>query len=101
MTIDPSATSPIVEMVKRYPIKSKNTIAHIARRRKGISSSRTATRSCVNCGASLDLAHNSDLKDYSPVLVGVYQPVGTTDSGLAFVRCSKGLVRLSRRTAAT
>src|SRR5208282_5045280 len=24
-----SATSPIAEMVKRYPIKSKNTIAHI------------------------------------------------------------------------
>src|SRR5690242_11015433 len=30
-----SATSPIAEMVKRYPIKSKNTIAHIRKATQG------------------------------------------------------------------
>jgi len=62
-----SATSPIAEMVKRYPIKSKNTMRHWI------------------------FAHNGDLKDYSPVLSGVYQPVGTTDSELAFCALLEGL----------
>ena len=87
-----SATSPIAEMVKRYPIKSKNTIAHI----------RKATQGHIlleNChpfmrelwGRHWIFAHNGDLKDYSPVLTGVYQPVGTTDSELAFCALLEGL----------
>jgi glutamine amidotransferase len=36
-------------------------------------------------------AHNGDLKDYSPFLTGVYQPVGTTDSELAFCALLQGL----------
>jgi predicted glutamine amidotransferase len=87
-----SATSPIAEMVKRYPIKSKNTIAHI----------RKATQGHIvleNChpflrelwGRHWIFAHNGDLQDYRPVLSGVYQPVGTTDSELAYCALLQGL----------
>ncbi|MEX3954510.1 class II glutamine amidotransferase [Trinickia sp. EG282A] len=87
-----SATSPIAEMVKRYPIKSKNTIAHI----------RKATQGHIlleNChpfmrelwGRHWIFAHNGDLKDYRPTLSGICQPVGTTDSELAFCAIMQGL----------
>ena len=87
-----SATSPIAEMVKRYPIKSKNTIAHI----------RKATQGHIlleNChpfmrelwGRHWIFAHNGDLKDYNPAMSGVYQPVGSTDSELAFCALLQGL----------
>jgi predicted glutamine amidotransferase len=88
-----SATSPIAEMVKRYPIKSKNTIAHI----------RKATQGHIlleNChpfmrelwGRHWIFAHNGDLQDYRPAMNGgVYQPVGTTDSELAFCALMQGL----------
>ncbi|HEY2606454.1 MAG TPA: class II glutamine amidotransferase, partial [Paraburkholderia sp.] len=87
-----SATSPIAEMVKRYPIKSKNTIAHI----------RKATQGHIlleNChpfmrelwGRHWIFAHNGDLQAYAPELNGVYQPVGTTDSELAFCALLQGL----------
>jgi glutamine amidotransferase len=79
-------------MVKRYPIKSKNTIAHI----------RKATQGHIvleNChpfmrelwGRHWIFAHNGDLQNYSPVLSGVYQPVGSTDSELAFCALLQGL----------
>lgn len=79
------ATSPIAELVKKYPIKSKNTIAHI----------RKATQGHImleNChpfqrelwGRHWIFAHNGDLRDYTPVPSGAYLPVGTTDSELAF-----------------
>lgn len=87
-----AATSPIAELVKRYPIKSKNVIAHI----------RKATQGHIeleNChpflrelwGRHWIFAHNGDLKDYAPFLSGVYQPVGTTDSELAFCELMQGL----------
>ncbi|BEH19775.1 class II glutamine amidotransferase [Burkholderia pseudomallei] len=88
-----SSTSPIAEMVKRYPIKSKNTIAHI----------RKATQGHIlleNChpfmrelwGRHWIFAHNGDLQSYVPDLEGgVYQPVGTTDSEKAFCKLMQGL----------
>jgi predicted glutamine amidotransferase len=87
-----SATSPIAEMVKRYPIKSKNTIAHI----------RKATQGHIvleNChpflrelwGRHWIFAHNGDLQNYRPELSDVYQPVGTTDSELAYCALLQGL----------
>ena len=80
-----AGTSPVAELVKRYPIKSKNVISHI----------RKATQGSVrleNChpfmrelwGRHWIFAHNGDLKHFSPFLSGVYQPVGDTDSELAF-----------------
>ena len=78
-------TSPIAALIKRYPIKSKNVIAHI----------RKATQGHVtleNChpfvrelwGRYWVFAHNGDLQDFSPQLDGIYRPVGSTDSERAF-----------------
>lgn len=77
--------SPIAELIKRYPIKSKNVIAHI----------RKATHGPValeNChpfmremwGRYWVFAHNGDLKGFAPALTGAYRPVGSTDSEQAF-----------------
>src|ERR1700740_2304033 len=77
--------SPIAELIKRYPIKSTNVIAHI----------RKATQGQVmleNChpfvrelwGQYWVFAHNGDLKEFAPVLDGPFRPVGNTDSELAF-----------------
>lgn len=80
-----SATSPIAELVKQYPIKSKNTIAHIRKATQG----RIVLENCHPFqrelwGRHWIFAHNGDLRDYAPALGGVYLPVGTTDSELAF-----------------
>ena len=80
-----AVSSPIADLIKRYPIKSKNVIAHI----------RKATQGGVtleNChpfvrelwGRYWVFAHNGDLKGFTPELNGSYRPVGTTDSELAF-----------------
>lgn len=82
---NPSIVSPIAELVKNYPIKSKNVIAHI----------RKATQGEVgleNChpfqrelwGQYWVFAHNGNLENFSPTLSGLYQPVGKTDSEKAF-----------------
>ncbi len=78
-------TSPIAELIKRYPIKSTNVIAHI----------RKATQGSVtleNChpfvrelwGRYWVFAHNGDLKEFAPLLDGAFQAVGSTDSEQAF-----------------
>ncbi|KAG0162699.1 hypothetical protein DFQ30_001435 [Apophysomyces sp. BC1015] len=79
------ATSPIAELVKKYPIKSKNTIAHIRKATQG----RIVLENCHPFqrelwGRHWIFAHNGDLRDYTPALGDVYLPVGTTDSELAF-----------------
>ena len=88
----PAASSPIADLIKSYPIKSKNVIAHI----------RKATQGVVrleNChpfirelwGRHWIFAHNGDLAAYDPFLSGVYQPVGDTDSEVAFCAIMQGL----------
>jgi len=80
-----ASASPVADLIKRYPIKSKNVISHI----------RKATQGQVtleNChpfvrelwGRYWVFAHNGDLKDFHPVLDGAFRPVGTTDSEHAF-----------------
>ena len=80
-----AATSPVADLVRRYPIKSRHVIAHI----------RKATQGAValeNChpfvrelwGRYWVFAHNGDLKNFSPSLTGTFRPVGTTDSEQAF-----------------
>ena len=80
-----AATSPIARMLRTYPIKSHNVVAHV----------RKATVGAVtleNChpfvrelwGCYWVFAHNGDLKDYAPLLHGSFRPVGSTDSELAF-----------------
>jgi len=90
----PSAQSPVAELIKQYPIKSRNVIAHI----------RKATQGKIhleNChpfmrelwGRHWIFAHNGDLLGYSPTLDGQYRPVGETDSEIAFCHIMQGLRR--------
>lgn len=85
--VDPgaAAASPVADLIRRYPIKSRNVISHI----------RKATVGAVtleNChpfvrelwGRYWVFAHNGDLKDYAPRLHGHFRPVGSTDSEQAF-----------------
>ena len=77
--------SPIAELIRRYPIKSRNVIAHIRKATQGVVS-------LQNChpfvrelwGRYWVFAHNGDLKDYAPRLHGQFRPVGSTDSEQAF-----------------
>jgi glutamine amidotransferase len=81
----PSVQSPVAALVKGYPIKSMNVIAHI----------RKATVGAVgleNChpfqrelwGRYWVFAHNGDLLEFEPDRSGIYRPVGQTDSERAF-----------------
>jgi predicted glutamine amidotransferase len=77
--------SPIAELIKRCPIKSKNVIAHIRKATQG----RVALENCHPFvrelwGRYWVFAHNGDLKDFAPVLNGAFRPVGSTDSEWAF-----------------
>ena len=77
--------SPIAELIKRYPIKSTNVIAHIRKATQG----QVALENCHPFvrelwGRYWVFAHNGDLKEFAPVLNGAFRPVGNTDSELAF-----------------
>lgn len=77
--------SPVAELIRRYPIQSRNVIAHIRKATQG-------AVSLQNChpfvrelwGRYWVFAHNGDLKDYHPRLHGSFHPVGSTDSERAF-----------------
>lgn len=77
--------SPIAELIKRYPIKSKNVIAHIRKATQGVVSLENCHPFVRECwGKYWVFAHNGDLKNFTPALGGAYHPVGATDSELAF-----------------
>ena len=81
----PAIASPIADLVRQYPIKSKHVIAHI----------RKATFGAVNLenchpfrrelwGRYWVFAHNGDLPTFTLTQPGFYRPVGQTDSEQAF-----------------
>ena len=77
--------SPVAELIKRYPIKSTNVIAHIRKATQGqvnLENCHPFQRECW--GHHWVFAHNGDLKDFAPHLDGSFLPVGNTDSELAF-----------------
>ena len=85
--IDPESArrSPVAEMVKQYPIKSDQVIAHIRKATYG----RVALENCHPFvrelwGRYWVFAHNGDLHGYAPRLHGHFRPVGDTDSERAF-----------------
>jgi glutamine amidotransferase len=85
--IDPQSAvdSPVADMVRRYPIKSGNVIAHIRKATQG----HVALENCHPFvrelwGRYWVFAHNGDLKDFHPRLHGAFRPVGSTDSERAF-----------------
>lgn len=81
----PSFSSPIAEVVRNYPIKSKNVVAHIRRATRGVVAlENTHPFQRELWGRYWVFAHNGTLPDYSPSLRGSFTPVGATDSEKAF-----------------
>jgi glutamine amidotransferase len=77
--------SPVAELVKHYPIKSGNVIAHIRKATQGqVALQNTHPFVRELWGRYWVFAHNGDLKNYAPRLHGSFRPVGSTDSELAF-----------------
>jgi glutamine amidotransferase len=80
-----AAESPVAELIRHYPVKSRNVISHIRKATQG-------EVTLENChpfvrelwGRYWVFAHNGDLKDYAPRLHGSFRPVGHTDSERAF-----------------
>ena len=81
----PASESPVAELIRRYPIKSRNVVSHI----------RKATQGAValeNChpfvrelwGRYWVFAHNGNLENFHPRLHAAFRPVGATDSERAF-----------------
>lgn len=91
----PASHSPIAELVRNYPIKSCNVIAHIRRATQGV----VALENCHPFTRELGgvywvFAHNGNLAGYRSNERDGFQPVGMTDSEAAFCQ-------ILRRTART
>lgn len=85
--------SPIAELVRNYPIKSRNVIAHIRKATQGkINLENSHPFSRELWGRQWIFAHNGDLYDYFPELSG-RTPVGNTDSERAFCYLLDQLVK--------
>ena len=77
--------SPIAEMVRNYPIKSDNIIAHIRKATQGrVALENTHPFVRELWGRYWVFAHNGDLKNFNPRLHAAFRPVGETDSERAF-----------------
>jgi len=81
----PSAESPVAHMVRHYPLKSKNVIAHIRKATQGVVQlANTHPFMREMWGQYWIFAHNGDLKGFQPAEGQYYRPVGCTDSERAF-----------------
>jgi predicted glutamine amidotransferase len=77
--------SPVAEMVRRYPIRSDNILAHIRKATQGrIALENTHPFQRELWGRYWVFAHNGDLKGYAPRLHASFRPVGDSDSERAF-----------------
>lgn len=78
-------SSPIAELVKRYPIRSDVVIAHIRKATQG-SVALQNTHPFVRelWGRYWVCAHNGNLEGFAPRLHAAFRPVGDTDSERAF-----------------
>ncbi|NMM07576.1 class II glutamine amidotransferase [Polaromonas sp.] len=90
----PASASPVAELIGRYPIKSRNVIAHIRKATQG----RVALENCHPFvrelwGRYWVFAHNGDLQGFTPRLHGSFRPVGNTDSERAFCWIMQELVK--------
>lgn len=81
----PSAHSQIAELVRSYPIKSLNVVAHIRKSTQGPTSlENTHPFMREMWGRYWIFAHNGHLPQFRPELSGSFMPVGNTDSELIF-----------------
>ncbi|MGE0672097.1 class II glutamine amidotransferase [Methylibium sp. Pch-M] len=77
--------SPVAEMVRRYPIRSRHVISHIRKATQGgVALQNTHPFVRELWGRYWVFAHNGDLKDFHPKLHAAFHPVGDTDSERAF-----------------
>jgi glutamine amidotransferase len=77
--------SPVAELVRAYPIRSTNVMAHIRKATQGrVALENTHPFVRELWGRYWVFAHNGDLKDYAPRLHASFHPVGDTDSERAF-----------------
>ena len=78
-------TSPIAEMVRRFPIRSCHIVAHIRKATQGVVALQN-THPFVRelWGRYWVFAHNGDLRGFNPRRHGAVRPVGETDSERAF-----------------
>lgn len=80
-----SVDSPLAQLVRQYPIRSCNVIAHIRKATQGrIGLENTHPFQRELWRRYWIFAHNGDLEGFAPTLDGTFQPVGTTDSEQAF-----------------
>jgi predicted glutamine amidotransferase len=92
--LDSRATieSPIADLVRNYPIRSTNVIAHIRKATRGkVALENTHPFSREMWGRYWIFAHNGTLKNFEPKLHGRHLPVGETDSELAFCHILESL----------
>jgi glutamine amidotransferase len=81
----PSCSSPIAALVRQYPIRSKNVVAHIRKATQGVVAlENTHPFMREAWGRYWIFAHNGNLTDFAPALDGSFLPVGNTDSERAF-----------------
>lgn len=77
--------SPIGDLIRNYPTKSKNVIAHIRKATRGkVTFENSHPFSRELWGRHWLFAHNGDLHDFAPPLSGRFTPIGNTDSEYAF-----------------
>lgn len=81
----PSAHSPVAELVRSYPIRSLNVVAHIRRATHGVVTLKN-THPFIRelWGRYWLFAHNGHLPHFTPPLDGSVTPVGDTDSERIF-----------------
>ncbi len=90
----PSAESAIAELVRGYPIRSLNVIAHIRKATHGqVALQNTHPFQRELWGRYWVFAHNGELKDFAPPDDGRFRPVGDTDSEAAFCHILNTLQR--------
>ncbi len=96
MFLDSKATieSPVAELVRKYPIHSKNVIAHIRKATQGL----VALENCHPFQRELwgrywIFAHNGNLVNFHPEPLESFRPVGNTDSERAFCHLMERLKR--------
>ena len=81
----PSVNSPIARLICDYPIKSNVVISHIRQANVGgvrLANTHPFTREMW--GRPWCYAHNGQLSEWQHLPLGVYTPVGNTDSEYAF-----------------
>jgi glutamine amidotransferase len=77
--------SVLAELVKSYPIRSDNVVAHIRKATQGqVALENTHPFQRELWGRYWVFAHNGNLKDFAPPLHAAFRPVGQTDSERAF-----------------